>query len=163
MFSKFLHPLLLAGFALFMMATPALAVLGGPGSTIPHLTQGDFLNKVGTADTPVLIQFDATWCAFCHKMQPFLDDLREKRKGQLTVYKVDADDEVELARQYQVVTLPTLILFYRGNIVSRNEGSMTGEHLDQWVQDAEDRIKAEPRKYGIPKVQEPAPFYTRGL
>ena len=161
MFSKALRLLAFAGFLL--MATPVGAVLGGPGSTIPHLTQGDFLSKVGNADTPVLIQFDATWCAFCHKMQPFLDDLREKRKGEITVYKVDADDEVELARQYQVVTLPTLLIFYRGNIVSRNEGSLTGEHLDQWVKDAEDRIKAEPRKYGMPKIEEPAPFYTHGL
>lgn len=113
-----------------------------PGAAIPHLTTNDFLSRVGGAELPVLVQFDAVWCPFCKKLQPHLDDLREKKLGKIDVYKVDADQEGDLMRSYEVGTLPTLIMFYDGRIVGRSDGGLEKDELKDWVEAVEDDIKA---------------------
>lgn len=117
----------------------------GAGATIPHLTTFDFLNKVGNSTQPVLVQFDAHWCPFCKKLQPMLDRLRQKKLGVLEIYKVDADDEQELMRSYEVGTLPTLIMFYDGRIVGRSDGGLSEAELADWVSAVEDDIRASKR------------------
>ncbi len=121
-----------------------------PGAAIPHLTTNDFLRVVGGAEKPVLVQFDATWCPFCKKMQPYLDKLRTSKLDTIDVYKVDADDDADLMRSYEVGTLPTLIMFYDGRIVGRSDGGLDESELKDWVSAVEDDIKAvqKPSKRG---------------
>lgn len=119
-----------------------------PGASIPHLTTNDFLSRVGSAQLPVLVQFDAVWCTFCKKLQPMLDELRQKKLGDIEVYKVDADREGDLMRSYEVGSLPTLIMFYNGTIVGRSDGSLEKKELKDWVEAVEDDIKAMKRKTG---------------
>lgn len=122
-----------------------------PGASIPHLTTNDFLSRVGNSELPVLVQFDASWCPFCKKLQPMLDDLRDKKLGKLEVYKVDADAEGDLMRSYEVGTLPTLIMFYNGTIVGRSDGGLEKKELHDWVEAVEDDIKSMQRKAGGPR------------
>jgi len=112
------------------------------GASIPHLTTNDFLSRVGGAELPVLVQFDAVWCAFCRKLQPLLDELRETKMGKIEVYKVDADHEGDLMRSYEVGTLPTLIMFYDGRIIGRSDGSLSKAELKDWVEAVEDDVKS---------------------
>ncbi|MDE1151780.1 MAG: thioredoxin family protein [Micavibrio sp.] len=139
-----------------VLALPALADAPAPGSTIPHLTQGDFLRTVSKADVPVLVQFDASWCPYCHKMQPHLDKLRADKGDKLRVYKVDADDEQELMNSYSVRTLPTLLVFYKGAVIGRNNGSMPGEQLADWIDGLQKKVAQAPDAkpaVDMPKVQ----------
>jgi thioredoxin len=119
-----------------------------PGSSIPHLTTNDFLSKVGGAELPVLVQFDAQWCPFCKKLQPALDRMRGQKEGALEIYKVDIDHEPDLQRSYEVASLPTLIMFYGGRIVGRSDGSLSEAELQDWVKAVEDDIKKTSRKLG---------------
>jgi len=129
----------------FMIALPAIAGSGpAPGSMIPHLTRSDFLKTVGKSEVPVLVQFDASWCPYCHKLQPHLDRLRAEQSDKLAIYKVDADEELELMQSYEVKTLPTLLLFDHGHVIARNNGSMDGDKLEGWVADAEKQSGTKP-------------------
>jgi len=147
---------------LFALALPVLSQPGSaaadpaPGSTIPHLTDADFLRTINNSTVPVLVQFDASWCPYCHKMQPHLDKLRADRGAQLNVYKVDADEELDLMSSYQVRTLPTLLVFYKGALIGRNNGSMPGENLASWIDGLQKKIAAAPEQKpaaDMPKVQ----------
>lgn len=118
------------------------------GASIPHLTTNDFLQKVGSAELPVLIQFDAKWCPFCRKMQPYLDKLRNNTMGRIEVYKVDADADPDLMRAYEVGTLPTMIFFHNGSIVGRSDGGLSEQELKDWVNEIEADVKKAQRRGG---------------
>lgn len=142
-FKRFMAVFVL-GFALLAASpTPASAP---PGTTIPHLTTADFLRTVGSAETPVVVQFDAHWCRYCRALQPALDKLREAKGETLSVYKVNADYEPDLMDSYEVRTLPTLIVFYEGRIVGRSDGSIDEEELFEWIGAVEKDIKKTDKK-----------------
>ncbi len=132
-----------------LLAAPAMTAVAGdprPGSSIPHLTTNDFLRRVGGSDMPVLVQFDASWCAFCHKLQPVMDTFRKAKEGVVEVYKVDADADVDLMRSYEVRTLPTMIVFYQGRIVGRSDGGMGEAEMFEWMEAVQDDIREIKRK-----------------
>jgi len=153
MIKYFCRGLMALAFCL-LLAFPAEAEAPA-GSTIPHLTLGDFLRTVGTSDIPVLIQFDAHWCPYCHKMQPFLDKIRADKSGKIALYKVDADEELELMRSYAVKTLPTLLMFDHGRVIGRDDGYMPGEKLESWVEDTAGKADktAKPAEAATPKTK----------
>ncbi|HYD18652.1 MAG TPA: thioredoxin family protein [Patescibacteria group bacterium] len=132
-----------------LLAVPAVhsfAAEPPPGALIPHLTTGDFLRRVGGSDLPVLVQFDASWCPYCRKMQPFLDKFRDAKKGSVEVYKVNYDADPDLVRSYEVQTLPTLIVFYQGRIVGRSDGAMDEPELFEWMEAVQDDVREMRRK-----------------
>ena len=154
---KYFRPAFMALALCLMLVLPAgmRAEADTPaGSTIPHLTLSDFLRTVGTSDIPVLIQFDAHWCPYCHKMQPFLDKIRAEKTGKISLYKVDADEELELMRSYEVKTLPTLLIFDHGRVIGRDDGYMPGEKLEGWVDDIAGKAQKAAEEKAKPSVTE---------
>jgi len=73
-----------------------------------------FERDVLGSDKPVLVDFWAQWCPPCHMIAPVLDEIAGERADSLAVHKINADENPELARDYQVMSLPTLILFRDG-------------------------------------------------
>lgn len=104
------------------------------GASIPHLTGSTFNYAVARSSVPVLVQFDAKWCPYCKKMQPALDKLRDST-ADVIIYKVDMDSEPAICAEYGVSTLPTLIIFHRGQPIARNEGALDKDELFDWVGD----------------------------
>lgn len=144
-FKRFTAILALAFMLAFgVIAAPASA--WSPGLTIPHLTTADFLRTISSAEVPVVVQFDASWCPYCKKLQPSLDKLREQKGETLAIYKVDADDEPDLMNSYEVGTLPTMIVFYDSRIVGRSDGGMDEEELFEWIGAVEKDIKRQSAK-----------------
>lgn len=132
-----------------LLAAPAATSFAAdplPGSQIPHLTTNDFLRRVGGSDKPVLVQFDASWCAFCRKLQPVMDSFRKAKEGVVEVYKVNADADGDLMRSYEVRTLPTMIVFYQGRIVGRSDGGMGEAEMFEWMEAVQDDIREIKRK-----------------
>jgi len=98
------------------------------------INQTNFKAEVLSAKTPVLVDFWATWCAPCRAVAPILDELAEKYKGKFTVAKVNVDEVPELAAQFGVLNIPTLIFFKSGEEIDRMVGSQPKSQLDARIQ-----------------------------
>lgn len=88
---------------------------------INHLTKTEFESKVINSDRVSLVDFFATWCGPCQMLAPVLEKISEERND-FDIYKVDIDEEMELAIKYGVEVVPTMIIFKGGNPVGRLEG-----------------------------------------
>ena len=93
------------------------------GSATLAVTDGSFDSDVIKSSTPVLVDFWATWCAPCKMVAPMLEELASENAGELTVAKIDVDANPETARNFQVVSIPTMILFKDGAPVKRIVGA----------------------------------------
>lgn len=89
---------------------------------VPHITQSEFAEKVKNVPYPVLVDFFATWCGPCKMMAPVLDQVALAKQGRAAVYKVDVDQEPELAQRFGVMSVPTLIVFKGGSIARQFVG-----------------------------------------
>jgi thioredoxin 1 len=87
------------------------------------VTDDSFSDDVLASATPVLVDFWATWCGPCKMIAPVLEELAAEKAGELTVAKLDVDANPGTARDFQVVSIPTLILFKNGEPVKRIVGT----------------------------------------
>lgn len=92
-------------------------------STAMELQSATFANKVLQADKPVLVDFWATWCGPCRMMAPVVEALSQEYAGRVDVYKVNVDDCGDLAAQYRIMSIPTLMLFKDGKAVDKVIGA----------------------------------------
>jgi thioredoxin 1 len=97
------------------------------------VTGADWDARVLDAPTPVLVDFWAPWCVPCLRLEPALDDLAERYDGRLTVATLDVDDQPGVAGRYDVLSLPTLVLFARGEPVERLTGAVRPARLEAAV------------------------------
>lgn len=89
-----------------------------------HLTKENFKSIVLETEKPVLVEFWATWCSPCQRLAPILDDLAKDVHPHGVVAKLDVDDQYEIADEFGIMNIPTIILFKDGKI----EDSMLGIH-----------------------------------
>lgn len=80
----------------------------------------------------VLIDFYATWCGPCKMLAPELEELA-KRNNDITIYKIDVDENTEVARKYGVMSIPTLVLYKNGIIVDKTLGFRPVDELEKWI------------------------------
>ena len=90
---------------------------------IAHITNQNFKEEVLQSDRPVLVDFWAPWCGPCRMLAPVLEELDGDLAGKVKVAKVNVDEEMELAAQFQVASIPTLLLFENGQAVLRAVGA----------------------------------------
>lgn len=83
-------------------------------SQVTHVTTSNFDQEVLKSPTPVLVDFYATWCPPCKMLAPHLDRLAQEFNGRARIVKVNVDEEPQLAMQYKIQHVPTLILFDEG-------------------------------------------------
>lgn len=81
----------------------------------------------------VILDFYATWCGPCKMLSPELDMLSEKRKD-ITICKIDVDSYGEIARKYGIMTIPTLVLYKKGEMVKKNVGFMPLDAIEEWIE-----------------------------
>ena len=87
-----------------------------------HVTNDTFEQEVLQAKEPVLVDFWATWCGPCQMVAPVLEEIAEEMKD-AKVCKIDVDEQPELAREYRVMSIPTLMVFKDGQAVKREVGA----------------------------------------
>src|SRR5438552_4206377 len=92
-------------------------------ANIGTVTETDFQAQVLDSDTPVLVDFWAEWCVPCHMVSPVVEEIARDKGGALRVAKLNVDDNPETARQFGVMSIPTLILFVGGEEKARVVGA----------------------------------------
>jgi thioredoxin 1 len=98
---------------------------------IPKLSEATFQVEVLDSNTPVLVDFTAVWCQPCKMLDPLVKQLAEEWVGKVKVVKLDVDDNQQLAIEYIVMSVPTLILFKYGKPVERVTGFQPKDRLQK--------------------------------
>jgi thioredoxin 1 len=91
-------------------------------SNIITLTKDNFDQQVLKSITPVLVDFWAEWCGPCKMIAPILDELSDEYAGKVSIGKVNIDDQQNLATEYGVRAIPTLLLFQHGQVAEQIVG-----------------------------------------
>ena len=90
---------------------------------------GNFEQAVLQSETPVLVDFWAAWCRPCLMVAPILDELAEEYSGRVSIARLDIDQNPKTAAQYQIMAIPTMLLFKKGKPVSNIVGFRPKEEL----------------------------------
>ena len=90
---------------------------------IVHTTDATFSQDVLKSDKPVLLDFWAEWCGPCKMIAPVLEDIASENKGKLSIAKLNVDDNPDVARRYEVLSIPTLLVFQGGELRKRLVGA----------------------------------------
>lgn len=98
-------------------------------SVIQPVNDQTFENVVMKSPLPAMVEFGAEWCGPCRRMEPILEELAKTWSGRVQVYRVDVDESPEIATQLQVMSVPTVMMFVKGEIVQRITGLQSRERL----------------------------------
>ena len=93
------------------------------------LTTETFKEKVTEAKGTVLVDFFATWCGPCKMIAPAVEQLAEEYAGKAAVYKLDVDETQDIAMQYGIMSIPTLVFFKDGQEAERIRGALSAAEL----------------------------------
>ena len=92
-------------------------------------TESNFQDEVLRSTTPVLVDFWAEWCGPCKMLTPVLDELATEYDGKVKIAKVNIDDHQNLAAQYRVTAIPTLLVFKNGQVMEQMVGAKSKRDL----------------------------------
>ena len=103
---------------------------------IIHIGSDEAFDKLISGDTPVLVDFWATWCGPCRMIAPIVEEIADEYAGKVVVAKVDVDEQGELAQRYRIMNIPTLMLFRQGQLVDKAIGARPKAALEQMLNKA---------------------------
>ncbi len=95
---------------------------GGMNMAVVNITMDNFEEEVTNSKLPVLIDFWAVWCGPCQMQGPVVEEAAKALEGKLKIGKLNIDEEGELAQKYNVMSIPTLIMFENGEVVKKEVG-----------------------------------------
>ena len=100
---------------------------------IIEIKEDEFDAQVINESMPVLVDFSAVWCGPCKMLEPFIEEIANEQVGKLKVVKVDVDHNPEIAMKFQVMSVPTLILFSGGESKERLTGFRPKKNIEKVI------------------------------
>jgi thioredoxin 1 len=95
-----------------------------------HVDEKTFQSEVLESERPVLVDFWAPWCGPCQMMAPVLDAVAEKMAAKLKVVKLNTDENINTAQKYQILGIPSLLVFKKGEVLERIMGFKPQQQLE---------------------------------
>ena len=99
------------------------------------VTNDNFKAEVLDSDIPVLADFWAEWCVPCKMVGPILEQMAEDYKGKVKIAKINVDKEGELASNYNIVSIPTILVFHNGSVTKQQIGAVPKKTLEELVKE----------------------------
>ena len=96
---------------------------------IKVLNSSNFEDTIKNSEIPVLVDFYADWCGPCKRIAPTLEEIASEKTGQVMICKVDVDQSQSIAHEYQVMSIPNLIVFKNGEVSKRAQGAISKSDL----------------------------------
>jgi thioredoxin 1 len=100
-----------------------------------ELTEATFDEEIGTSPVPVIVEFWAAWCPPCKMIAPILDSIAADFPDRLRIFKVNTDERPELAARYEVMSVPTILVFSQGELRQRSIGARSRSRLLEELSD----------------------------
>ena len=100
---------------------------------ITTLTDATFDEVIGASDKPILVDFWAEWCGPCRMIAPALEEIAGKLGGKVKIVKLNVDENPQTAQKYNIMSIPTLMLFKKGELASSQVGAAPKAKLEQWI------------------------------
>lgn len=104
---------------------------------VSHISDHSFKDQVLDSQLPTLVDFWAAWCEPCRTMSPILDEIAEEYFHKIKVTKLNVDDSQTTAKKYSIMSIPTIILFEKGEPKKKLVGALSKrkllEELDPWL------------------------------
>lgn len=93
-----------------------------------QINKNNFNEEVLNSDKPVLLDFWASWCGPCRMVSPIVDEIADSQ-GDIKVGKINIDEQMELANQFQIMSIPTLVVMKNGRVVNRSVGAKSKDQI----------------------------------
>ena len=103
---------------------------------LPDVTDATFQSEVLESEQPVLVDFWAPWCGPCRVVHPILEEIAEERSENLRIVKLNIDENQQTAMNYQILAIPTMVLFRDGQEAHRIQGAMPKRRLEAELEPA---------------------------
>ncbi len=97
------------------------------------LTTDNFESEVLNSDVPVIVDFWADWCVPCKLIAPILEELATEHAGKLKIGKVDVDDQRDIGSKYNIMSIPSLLVFKDGQVVKQHVGAAPKATLEDLI------------------------------
>jgi thioredoxin 1 len=98
------------------------------------ITNENFEEEVLKSDIPVLVDFSATWCGPCRRMEPIIEEVANEYEGKVKVCSADVDKCTDVAKKFGIMAVPTFMMFKGGETTAQTQGSMPKVKLTQFIE-----------------------------